>query len=202
MSYLGGEAEVVADFIIPGSLVLDIGAHHGTFTLFALERGARVAAIEPQPQNLKVLYESVKLWGDSCQVIPAAVGRETGRCSLVVQDGETSSSHCVKGNEINVIGWDDLRFEYPDTDLMKMDIEGGEYDLFPPCDLSWLPAFVIETHDWTLPDENEREGVGCRDIGSPRRPGAYEELLHHLALTHELQISGGSSGGFVVGRSR
>lgn len=202
MSYLGGEAEVVADLITPGSLVLDIGAHHGTFTLFALNRGARVVSIEPHPQNLKVLYENVQSWGITCRMIPAAVGRETGRCSLIVQGGETSSSHCVEGDEINVIGWDDLRSEYPDIDLMKMDIEGGEYDLFPPCGLSWVPSFVIETHDWRHPDEPEREGVGCRDIGSPRRPGAYEELLHHLARTHELQISGGSSGGFVVGRPR
>lgn len=199
MSFLGGEAEVVRHLIGPGCCVLDIGAHHGAFTVFALELGAEVISIEPHSSNLVQLRSATSNWRESCEVVPVAIGREDGFCDLEVPGGETSGCYVVEGTSFPVLGWNQLRTLYPNVNLMKMDIEGEEYSLFPPCDISWIPAFVIETHDWTVPGEKHREGVGMRESGPPRDPQAYERLVCTLAETHQLQIHGGPCGGFIVG---
>lgn len=202
MSFLGGESEYVKEFITPGSLVIDIGAHHGMFSVFALELGAYVVAIEPHSDNVVVLRENLSSWTGHHTVFQAAIGHEHGTCSLEVPGGETSGSYCIPGFGIEVIGWSWLQKSFGSVDVLKIDIEGGEYDLFPSCEVSWVPTFVIEIHDWTVADEPAREDVGMRSSGPRNRSGAYDDLVEFLERTHELEIVGGRHGGFIVGRRR
>src|SRR5436853_2229374 len=68
-------------FIRPGDLVFDVGAHVGDRTAAFRRLGARVVAVEPQPllvKTLKLLYG-----GDRSVVLePIAVGREEGELVL------------------------------------------------------------------------------------------------------------------------
>jgi FkbM family methyltransferase len=41
------------------ALIIDIGAHHGTFGIPILKRGHRVIMVEPDPRNFKILKENI-----------------------------------------------------------------------------------------------------------------------------------------------
>jgi FkbM family methyltransferase len=64
-------------FVKPGALCFDIGAHLGSRCRAFLDLGARVVAVEPQPQCVAYLQ---KRWGGDRRLtlIPKAVGAQTG----------------------------------------------------------------------------------------------------------------------------
>jgi len=47
--------------ILPGDIVLDVGANIGVFTLFAAKQGAQVYAYEPVPPTFEVLQHNIRL---------------------------------------------------------------------------------------------------------------------------------------------
>lgn len=64
-----------------GGVVIDLGAHIGTFALrCAVERGCKVFAYEPNPSTFDLLVENVRLNGLEDQVVPirAAIGESVG----------------------------------------------------------------------------------------------------------------------------
>ena len=68
-------------FVVPGDLVFDIGAHVGDRIAAFRRLGARVVAVEPQPllvKTLKLLYGRDR----SVAIEPLAVGREQGELVL------------------------------------------------------------------------------------------------------------------------
>lgn len=48
-------------FLDENSVVIDVGAHIGAFTIFAAARGARVIALEPVSENFQLLEENIRL---------------------------------------------------------------------------------------------------------------------------------------------
>jgi FkbM family methyltransferase len=54
-------ARLFRALVKPGSVVADVGAHIGQYTLIAAERGAHVHAFEPNPQNLARLRRNLDL---------------------------------------------------------------------------------------------------------------------------------------------
>src|SRR6266704_2426115 len=68
-------------FIAPGDLVFDVGAHVGDRVAAFRRLGARVVAVEPQPllvKTLKLLYGRDR----SVVIEPVAVGRDQGELGL------------------------------------------------------------------------------------------------------------------------
>lgn len=55
----GMRQQVFYPYLLPGSVVFDVGAHHGAWTLPALALGARVFSFEPDPRWVKSLMDSV-----------------------------------------------------------------------------------------------------------------------------------------------
>ena len=119
--------------------ILDLGGNIGLATLLLQLRfpQAAIAVVEPIPQNVSVLKETLKLNGIQATVFEAAVGADDGLVKLLVSDGGNSSSAKPwfdKGREISVrqmsipsmmavLGWSRI-------DLLKVDIEGYEKVLF------------------------------------------------------------------------
>ena len=80
------------DFVRPGDLVFDVGAHVGDRVASFRRLGARVVAVEPQEAMVRALR---LLYGRSKAVVieRIAVGREAGRaCMLINADNPTVSS--------------------------------------------------------------------------------------------------------------
>lgn len=76
-------ARLYAPFVAPGALCFDIGAHAGNRTGCWRRLGARVVAVEPQPDFARILR---MLYGQDSSVtlVQAAVGRSPGTARLLV----------------------------------------------------------------------------------------------------------------------
>lgn len=70
-----------SQFMAAGDLVFDLGAHVGDRSAAFARLGARVVALEPQPQLLPVLRRAVRGAGD-VTVIASAVGASPGEARL------------------------------------------------------------------------------------------------------------------------
>ncbi|MDZ7637095.1 MAG: FkbM family methyltransferase [Bryobacterales bacterium] len=127
-----------ADGIREGDVVLDCGAHVGTFTHFALARGAgKVIAIEPSPRNVECLRRNFPKEIAEGRVIVYPKGVWNKDDVLVLEQvGENSAADTVvmhqpgarKGTEVPLTTIDKLVAELglERVDYIKMDIEGAE----------------------------------------------------------------------------
>lgn len=177
--------------IWPGDVVLDLGAHVGAGTLLFLDRGAaRVIAVEPDPANLDCLRANTA--GLPVEVIAAAVGAIPGEVMLYAhpQQGFLSSTEASEPNRIPhpvpVVAFADLLARH-EPDIVKCDIEFGEYDLPELWD---LPPFVrgvaLEIHlRYELVFEQLRETT-AELLGRRRRAAS---LLHSLREQGFVQLA-------------
>lgn len=161
------ETWVLDSYSLPGSrlptdaIVVDVGAHVGTFTLRAAREApmGHVYSFEPTTENSRLLTENVKLNGaDNVTVIRAAMGGKPGRAtiSLDPQSNAMHSLYAAQGSsgheEVDVVTLDgfmadrDLRR----IDLLKLDCEGAEYEILlgaDPQTLSRIRSIALEYHD-------------------------------------------------------
>ena len=139
--------------------VVDAGAHVGTFAAMAAGHARRVIGVEPNPANIELLTENLARNGiDNVEVLEAAIWPEPGEISLAV-DGPTSSSSIVVGGGTTVtvptISLSDLIDRVGAVDLLKMDIEGAEFEVLcrtPPETLRQIDVIVGELHLWATDD--------------------------------------------------
>ncbi len=133
-----------SQWLQPGDLVFDIGAHVGNRTRAFAALGCRVVAVEPQPHVaalLRVLAGRVP----DVTVVEAAVADEVGRARLAVSDRNPTVSTIsqawreARGQEAGFAGveWnrvidvpattlDALIAEHGEPAFVKLDMEGGE----------------------------------------------------------------------------
>lgn len=113
-----------------GDVVLDLGAHIGTFTRYALHRGAsRVIAFEPEPSHIGFLKQTFadEIARGAVSIIEAAAWKEAG--SARFESAGVGSRICDSGpyevrlttvdSEVSALGLDRV-------DFIKADIEGAE----------------------------------------------------------------------------
>src|SRR5512134_1905173 len=74
-----------AQFMEPGALCFDVGAHAGNRVRCWRQLGARVIAIEPQADFVRVLR---LLYGhdDGVEIVPLAVGASPGYAELLISE--------------------------------------------------------------------------------------------------------------------
>lgn len=131
-------------FVAPGSLVFDIGAHAGNRTRAFASLGCRVVAVEPQPDFARLLRT---LFGrsDRVEIIEAAVCERNGRVSLAISErtptvttvdapwrqvrsGEAGFAgvHWNRTIEIEAVTVDTLIERFGVPAFVKLDVEGSE----------------------------------------------------------------------------
>lgn len=111
--------------------LIDVGANIGTIVIPALTRGLVKSgtAVEPHPENLKLLHTNLALNGvaDRVRVLAQAVGAESMATLLLQESSSNSGNHSIGDKGIPVLSTrlDDV--ESPRSDaLLWMDIEGYE----------------------------------------------------------------------------
>ena len=161
-----------------GDTVFDIGANIGFYSvLFSNWVGSRgrVVAYEPDSANLKLLRRNLKLNGcQNASVRPVALSNESGRELFSVDRVTRSTGHLGSGatyggtifgsgkeDLISVVTCtlDDEVSEYGAPNLIKMDIEGGEYNALTGgirTLTSHRPLIVSELNTWS---QEERTGT-------------------------------------------
>ena len=153
-----------------GATILDIGASTGVFSVYAAASAprSRLIAFEPMPSAFALLQENVRLngFGDRVEVHHAAVAPETGTIDLFI-DGlffpslvkpGTSSVHVPSISLADVLA----RHAPDGVDLLKLDIEGAEYDVLygsAPETLAQIAEIRMEAHDL---DGGERSVAALR----------------------------------------
>jgi FkbM family methyltransferase len=157
-------------FIEPGDLTFDIGAYHGSRTAVFRSLGARVIAVEPVKESMRVLFARHGTDGD-VTFIAAAVGATEGRTEIVLSTprlyssslseeyrraGEASGRYAEYGvtgwekrREINVTTMDALIARYGVPAFAKIDVEGGERAVFAGLSRP-LAALSFEFHPHLL----------------------------------------------------
>jgi FkbM family methyltransferase len=137
--------------------ILDLGGNIGLFALFALRRYdvRAITSFEPDPENAAMLARAIRLngAGDRWRLQPVAVSNATGPIGFVT--GRLLESRRADPGEHGVeLPAVDLFALDHDVDLIKIDIEGGEWLLLGDPRLSTLGArmIVIEWHARGAPD--------------------------------------------------
>jgi len=139
-----------------GSVVLDVGANIGAFSLTASRRAAVVYALEPVGANFDVLRRNVEL-NQAGNVIAErlAMAAENGECEMSIA-GVFSSMHFrdsgARAEKVPTITLERFLEErgLAEVDYMKMDCEGAEWDILlnaPPNVLARIKHIEMEFHN-------------------------------------------------------
>lgn len=146
--------------------IVDAGAHIGVFSLYAsaLNPNAKIYALEPEKENFALLLRNIsKNRLDNVRAVKAALAGKTGKRELTIAadsinhqlrstGGDASLAEEGKCEKVSASSFADfLKTEHLDAvGLMKMDIEGGEYEVFEdmaPEDFLRIHALILEYHE-------------------------------------------------------
>jgi FkbM family methyltransferase len=139
--------------------VVDAGANAGYFSVFAAHHypKATVVAIEPEASNYEVLCRNCAAW-PQIRTVHAGLWSTEGRLGISNPGAEKWGFTCIPGGDdspphpsIRAVSVPSLMQEHsiPVIDVFKIDIEGGEKEVFSANDLSWLQRtqiIMIELH--------------------------------------------------------
>jgi FkbM family methyltransferase len=156
----------VGKFLRPGMTVLDIGAHHGLYSLLASKsvgRKGRVVSIEPSPRERRRLAKHVRV--NRCsnvRVEPCAIGSDTGPAEFFVVNGACDWGNSLRAPlvvgsthqmRVEVRSIDDVlhRLGIARVDFIKLDVEGAELDALKGATRllrgAARPAMLVEVQD-------------------------------------------------------
>ena len=142
--------------------IIDVGAHAGFFSLYvrALNPIVPVVAIEPEANNINLLEQHIKENNLSgITVVPGVLVEVSGQRTLVLS--EDSHNHRLDSSgdapgadntsEVDAFSFNDLckNVEVNEVSLVKLDIEGGEYEVFNGMDeddFNRIGAIIMEYH--------------------------------------------------------
>ena len=153
--------------ILPSDIVIDFGLNIGMFTISALKKGAAmVYSYEPEIDNFQLAECNIKLnyfgsnyilyntavVGNHDRLRPFSINikKNKGMHSLIAKRGrKTITVKCENINEI---------LEKKKPTVIKMDIEGGEYECIKAIkNFNGIREFILEFHHAHLNDIKTRE---------------------------------------------
>lgn len=169
----------------PRGLVVDGGAHVGTFTATVAGAAERVIAVEAHPVTAAILRRNLAHNGlDNVETIEAALWPEHGTVSFEAE-GQSSSATVIDAGEssieVDTVTLGDLVADHGPIDLLKLDIEGAEHRLLqdtPDAVFADIHAMVGELHLWAAEDGTEAAFVErLKALG-------YEVEVRQLPIHH------------------
>jgi FkbM family methyltransferase len=184
--------------------IVDLGAHVGSTTLLMLELfpRAHVTAFEPNPATAAVLRRAIAANGlqAQCEVRQAAAGVAPG---TALMEGFSLLAHLVRddaveavdqfpflrayqagGSEPEPVEVVDVLPDLQGADLIKMDIEGGEWRILQDPRFAQLQAgaLVLEYHPQGAPQPDTTEAVRALLARAGFRVGEPFDQHHGVGL--------------------
>ena len=175
------------------SVIVDLGSNVGLASLFFAAKypGALIIALEPDPENFSILARNLSQLEDKAVALQAAIWSED--CELQLKRADDLGNPLLDwGVQVRatddsaartVPAWSMKRliqeFGLNRIDILKIDIEGAEKELFEAGDLSWLDLvkmILVETHDRFRPGSRAAV-LRILDHGFSRLPDCGENNI-------------------------
>ncbi|MDQ6608517.1 MAG: FkbM family methyltransferase [Bacteroidota bacterium] len=138
--------------------IIDCGANVGMTSVYFAKRfpNATIIAIEPEKSNFQMLlknterYKNIQclnygLWSKTTNL--EVIDRGEGSWAFIVKEIEHENVDSIKAISIDEVM---RRFKIENIDILKIDIEGSEIEVFGESSKTWLPkvkTLVLELHD-------------------------------------------------------
>ena len=154
----------------PGDRILEIGSHHGFFTMMLADTVGPegfVVGLEAEPGNALIAQSQIILnrVAKQCLVIHAAGSDVSGYVTIATTDG--SNAYAAKKSEagtiqVKAVTGDESAREFGNFDLLKLDVEGFEANVLKGCReiLATRPKLAIELHMLLM----KRYGTTVQDV--------------------------------------
>jgi FkbM family methyltransferase len=127
--------------------IVDCGANIGLASVYLLTKyeSAKVIALEPDPVNFPLCEKNLAPFSSRATVVNAALWTRPGRMQLQGDHVGTWASSVVPLEGEKHAGIEALdmftlfqNYDFERIDILKIDIEGAEHDIFSADDLSWM----------------------------------------------------------------
>jgi FkbM family methyltransferase len=140
------------------SIVIDIGAHKGVFSIFAAQTAGTVYSYEPCLKNIEILRLNIFV-NNLTNIFPSryAIAGKKGNVQLNL--GDSSLGHSLyfkKGKKketesVEAITLDDIfqRNKIKTCDVFKIDCEGAEFEIMfnaKPSTIKKIKRIIMEVH--------------------------------------------------------
>lgn len=209
------EIQLIKQYVNKDSIVLDIGANVGSFTIFLASIAKKVYAFEPSCNNFKALRQNTHII-ENILIYNAAISNKQGTAHLHICPNDNGmnrlypSKWCEGGDVENVCTWridNIVKLIKTDDDnkisFVKMDIEGYEYHAIkgmvktikrdhPVIMMEWHPPSLEEAK--TDPREFYNFMINDLKYDLPRHVllnkviNTYEELDNYTRNTPAINI--------------
>lgn len=150
--------------LLNGMVFVDIGANLGYYTVLAAKQvgpSGRVIAIEPDPQNYRLLRQNIAINRITCaQTLPIALGRQPGEAMLRRSEtnyGDHRLTHTSDNRHSVTVRVDSLdnqlkALNVAHVDVLKIDVQGFEPEVFAgmTTTLETSPPTIILMEYWPL----------------------------------------------------
>ena len=160
--------------LLESSLVVDLGANRGDFTMWSLRKGASVICFEPHPVAFQYLSKRTACL-KGVHRIQAAVSSNSSFTPLFVHPDAVSDQlgysirSSIKQEKVGFVPYEQvLAFSFeeileclPKITVLKVDIEGSEKEIWPQIKSNYkkIKYLLMEVHDQINPSlRSEIEG--------------------------------------------
>lgn len=141
-------------FLKKGMTVMDIGAHHGFYTILCSKKvgeTGRVIAFEPSPgEQRKLLFHLKMNHCKNVKIEPYALARQSGKATLFVINGRDTAfnslrppavSKPIKEITVRTMSLEDYlkKEDIPEVNFLKIDAEGAELEILKGADALFNP---------------------------------------------------------------
>jgi len=199
---------------IAKSPILDIGAHVGFFSIYcrALNSDVKIFAVEPLKENLDALDEHFKLNNiKGVEIVETALAGVTEKRKLVVTEDRQNNylDSRFHGNDkgastvipvktgiqrvVQAYSFNDFceKNHIEKVSLLKMDIEGGEYEVFDTMnddDFSKISAIILEYHNGERNYKEIEERLRENGFGVQIFPSKFDKKMGFIFANNKRGI--------------
>lgn len=133
---------VLENVYLRGHNVIDVGCHQGNYAII-LGQGSNLSCIDPFMHNIRMTEHNLSINNLSAALIWGAVSKERGQRKF-----EYRSNGRLSENGNVVVETYKLSDIDISTNVVKMDIEGAEFEVLPEAipDMKNCDTWIIEVH--------------------------------------------------------